>query len=399
MAALAIAVAACMFASTSPALAAGNGDYCFAENTGTGRIIVGDSRTYQMHDMHPDQASFSSVWGGHYGFGANIISDARKGNIRELAKKTLAEKGWCQIFLFGTINDNNGGHDNSAWVRNLLETARELSGVKALYNGQDATCDVFVVSNVAERGGSDGDVSQYNAFLEQHASEYGAKYIDINQLGITYQSDGVHFADNTLQDIWNVVIGKMSEASKPATATLKCAVQSVGQSANPSQSRVQVLCEYGNLTKEIEYAFDVQLVNLVTGDILGQSINNRFLAGDANGSRTFSFDIPLTTLFPDQIGYAAEIRRDDVVIATAQNVDHLTIVAFPDMFFAANRIYDDTETSTINLDEHETSYAPETERAPIPRDSVVSGILQIIGSAALVCALGTAFIVYRRRRS
>jgi hypothetical protein len=188
-----------------------NGYHCNKENTASGNLLVGDSRTCQLWYYNNSGASFVSVWGGHYGYGGStgqIDTKTQRTDMKQYAKDTIKELGYCNIYIFATVNDYNGGDQYKSAANNVYNLAQTAYGWTQKYNKKTVHPTVYVVSLV---GGKGKDVSKYNTYLSGKIakSKKISGFIDISDCltgsNSGYLSDNLHYSDTTLKNIWGKI--------------------------------------------------------------------------------------------------------------------------------------------------------------------------------------------------
>ena len=186
-----------------------NGYHCTASAPKSGKLFIGDSRTCQLWNYKHKGASFVSVWGGHYGYGGSTMQidyASQRTTMKTYAQNTIKKCGKCHIYIFATVNDYNGAGSYTSPVSNVVSLAETAYGWTAKYQGKTVHPVVHVIQLVGSKG---KNVSAYNALLKSKAAS--SKKIK-NCISISgclagsnggYASDGVHYNDTTLKNIWN----------------------------------------------------------------------------------------------------------------------------------------------------------------------------------------------------
>lgn len=181
------------------------GHHCTKSNPTSGRLIVGDSRTCQLWNYKNSGASFVSVWGGHFGYGGSngqIDTAAQRKHMKAYVEKTIAKKGYCNVYVFATVNDYNGGSAYKGAAGNVLSLAKTIAGYTGTYKGKKAKCKVTVVGLVGSKG---KNVSTYNSYLKKSLPSHIGWLSIGGCLGGSnkgYMSDNVHYNNTTLKNIW-----------------------------------------------------------------------------------------------------------------------------------------------------------------------------------------------------
>lgn len=186
-----------------------NGYHCTKSNPKSGRLIIGDSRTCQMWNYKNAGASFVSVWGGHYGYGGSAMQidyASQRATMKTYAQNTIKKCGKCDIYIFATVNDYNGAGSYTSAVSNVISLAETAYGWTAKYQKKTVHPTVHIVQLVGSKG---RNVNGYNTLLKSRAAS--SKKIK-NCISISgclacsnggYASDGVHYNNTTLKNIWN----------------------------------------------------------------------------------------------------------------------------------------------------------------------------------------------------
>jgi len=186
-----------------------NGYHCTKSNPKSGRLIIGDSRTCQMWKYKNKGASFVSVWGGHYGYGGSLMQidyAPQRITMKTYAQNTIKKCGKCHIYIFATVNDYNGAGSYTSAVSSVISLAEAAYGWTAKYQKKTVHPVVHVVQLVGSKG---KNVSGYNALLKSKvaSSRKIKNCISINGClagsNGGYASDGVHYNNTTLKNIWN----------------------------------------------------------------------------------------------------------------------------------------------------------------------------------------------------
>lgn len=190
-----------------------NGYHCLNDNTDSSSILViGDSRCCQMYNYDNESASYVSVWGGHYGYGGSNMqidhSSASK-YAKEYIEKTLVAHGECDVFIFATVNDYNGGNfdkEKNPAGNHIINYAKELSKIEVKRGSTYVKPDVRIVSLV---GGFGKDVESFNDELWGLCAETD----DIGFLSINetvgekedYLGDNLHYSENAILKIYSAI--------------------------------------------------------------------------------------------------------------------------------------------------------------------------------------------------
>ena len=172
-----------------------NGYHLSECNPYSGKLIIGDSRVCQMWDSGT-KASYVSVWGGHYyGTKGSINSDEGIRIMKKYIKKTLDKKGYCDVYIFASVNDFNGGSETEAKL-----SADKLLKLAKMLNVSD-NVNINIVGLVGTKG---VDVTGYNQILQDNIAQ-GMKFASIEGClkgeNNGYLSDNIHFNKVTLKKI------------------------------------------------------------------------------------------------------------------------------------------------------------------------------------------------------
>ena len=158
-------------------------------------LIIGDSRMHQLYDLGK-KASYVCVWGGHYGYGYNIISSENKKTIKKYINKIVEEHGNCRVIIEATINDYNGNGSYSSALNSLTKFAETAAG----YN-KNAT--IYTTCLIKEKNGK--SVSDFNKALRKKAKKSSKyKYLNIKPKEVEY-IDQYHFTKKTLKEIYKKI--------------------------------------------------------------------------------------------------------------------------------------------------------------------------------------------------
>ena len=189
-----------------------NGDAVTIYNENSDVLIIGDSRICEMQRM-VGNASYVSVWGGHYGYSGGgldnrIDSTTRVNKMKNFIDKIVKKHGSARVFVIATINDYSGGSGYKTPVSKQVDLINKL----AKYNNK---ASVYGGSLISERNGS--SVSSFNKLLKQ---KIGNKYVNIKPSEVGY-IDSAHFNKNTTKKIYNIIVNTDSkkEVKKAATDT------------------------------------------------------------------------------------------------------------------------------------------------------------------------------------
>lgn len=186
-----------------------NGYVCTRNNPGSGRLIIGDSRTCQLSDFRPKMASCVALWGGHYGYGGNsyqIDYSSRITLMKNYAQACIKKVGKCDIYVFATINDYDPAllSRRASDVVKLAETARSWT---AKYSGKTVRPTVHVIKLIPKKGQTAKD---FNNILRTKvaASSKIKNLMDISGCraganGGYTSPDNTHYTNETLKNIWN----------------------------------------------------------------------------------------------------------------------------------------------------------------------------------------------------
>ena len=184
------------------------GYYCKKSNYNSGRLVIGDSRTCQLYNLNPTGASFVSTWGGHYAYGGEkyqIDYRTKVTTMKKYAIDTIKTKGYCNIYIFATVNDYNGDDKYKTWANNVIRLAENACKWSTKYKYKTVKPKVYVVSLVGSKGKS---VDNYNDYLKEKVLDNKnlIGYIDITDCldgsNSGYSSDNLHYNDKTLNNIW-----------------------------------------------------------------------------------------------------------------------------------------------------------------------------------------------------
>lgn len=178
-----------------------NGYQCTKKHLNTGIVVMGDSRTCQLWNYNNSGASFVSVWGGHYYGGTNSMSidaTARRTQLKTYINDTVSKKGYCNVYLFATVNDYNGGSGYQGAADKVVNLSKTVKG----YNKKATVTVVGLV------GGKGKNVSNYNTYLKKNLPS-GVKWLSVADcLGGSnsgYTSDNLHYNNTTLKNIWKKI--------------------------------------------------------------------------------------------------------------------------------------------------------------------------------------------------
>lgn len=180
-----------------------NGYHCTKKHCDTGKLIIGDSRTCQLWNYKNKGASFVSVWGGHYGYrgsSGQIDTSSQKNTMKDYIKTSVNKKGYCNVYIFATVNDFNGGTKAAAKgpANNVIKLAKELKN----YNSK---ANITVVSLVGTKG---KNVSAFNTYLKNNLPNK-VKWLNISDClkgsNSGYQIDNTHYNNTTLKNIWSKI--------------------------------------------------------------------------------------------------------------------------------------------------------------------------------------------------
>lgn len=181
------------------------GYHCTKSHPSAGTLVVGDSRTCQLWDAKKTGASFVSVWGGHYGYGGSsyqIDASAQRKKMKEYISDAIAKKGRCDVYVFATVNDYDGGSGYKAAADKVASLAKALSSYGGKYKGKTVKCKVTVVGLVGSKGRS---VAAYNKYLKGRLAK-GVAWMSVSGClagaNRGYLADNVHYNSKTLKNIW-----------------------------------------------------------------------------------------------------------------------------------------------------------------------------------------------------
>ena len=178
-----------VFSSTVVAFAGSNGAYSAADRSSKSNlVVVGDSRIYGIYkdSGYYTSTSYSAVWGGHYGYGYNIISADREKKIKSIVVNTIKKKGSCRLVIEGTINDA------SSKPSALMAFAKRAHGWTAKYNGKTIYPKVYVTEALKAKNGKPS-VTSYNKYLKNGASANKYTYINLVDPKNADYADNLHF--------------------------------------------------------------------------------------------------------------------------------------------------------------------------------------------------------------
>lgn len=178
------------------------GYYCNKANYDSGKVVIGDSRTCQLWNQSKKGASYSSVWGGHYGYGKDlqIDSESHLKNVKKYVRNTIKKTGNCDVYIFATVNDYNGVGSYSGAINNLMSLADKVSE----FEYKDTKPNIYIVSLKGSKGVS---VSNYNKSLKSKVKSHGYTYkniekaLDTKNTKNVYLSDDLHYNDTALKNI------------------------------------------------------------------------------------------------------------------------------------------------------------------------------------------------------
>lgn len=205
------------------------GQHCEKESKDSGMLIVGDSRCCQIFNLDNNCSSFCAIWGGHYNWTPNesywIDSEAMRKNMKKYVSNTIGAKGYCNIFIFATVNDWGAAANSldstmepmADNVISLAETASEWSGD---YNGKKISPTVYVVELIGSKG---KDVSKYNKYLKGKVKESSKikESVSIEDClkgdNGGFLSDDLHYTNDTISAITKKLQG-FDKEGKPASS-------------------------------------------------------------------------------------------------------------------------------------------------------------------------------------
>lgn len=201
----------------TPVSAAENGAVADVCNRDTARLVIGDSRCYQLYRYHKAGASFVAVWGGHYGEGCGeaytINSAARRKHMKKYVRASIKAKGRCTVFIFATINDYNYGQGYNARMNKLIQQARELKELSYEYKGKQVSPKVYIVKLI----GFEPEQAEYNAGIDRYNKRLTrlAKRNHISTLDLSGCLEGenqgykaplnLHYNRTTLKNMWKIL--------------------------------------------------------------------------------------------------------------------------------------------------------------------------------------------------
>ena len=197
-----------------PVSAAGNGSEANVLNKNSGRLIIGDSRCYQLYEMNSKAASFVAVWGGHFGHGYpdeyTINTAARRKDMKKYVKATIKAKGKCNVFIFATINDYNYGSGYNGRINRFIQQAREIKNWSFKYNGKAVKPKVYIVKLIGfepEQAEYNYNIADFNKRLVKLAKKNKITTLDFSScLQGKYQGYkapwDLHYSKTTLKKMW-----------------------------------------------------------------------------------------------------------------------------------------------------------------------------------------------------
>lgn len=159
------------------------------KNTQSGRIIIGDQRVCQLWNDNPEGASFVAVWDGDYSArnGRGINSSKGVSIIRRYVEETLDEKGYCDVYIFPSIDGDN--------IQKIAKLANELNATPGV--------KVFVMGAINK----DKDMSPVNDSLKSGIRS-GVVFKEMkNMKGENggYSSDDQGFNKVTIKRLWKQI--------------------------------------------------------------------------------------------------------------------------------------------------------------------------------------------------
>lgn len=175
-----------------------NGYKCEKTNYKSGILLIGDSRTCQLWNYKKSGASVMAIWGGHYYTkSSSIDSYKNRKQIKKIVKSTVKKKGYCNVYLFATVNDYNGEgkSDAKASAKKVIKFAKSIRS----YNKK---AKVTIIGLIGSKG---TDVSYYNKYLKSNLPRK-VKLLSIKSCltgeNKGYDRDNLHYNKSTLKQIW-----------------------------------------------------------------------------------------------------------------------------------------------------------------------------------------------------
>ena len=193
----------------------------------SGRIVIGDSRSCQLGIRQDvtgsDDYAVFAVWGGHYvpGTGTPILTAERLAEIEQCFHEQIRMRGKCTVFFFATVNDYEFmNNHNAGFISSAVTSAEEIASMTFEYEGNVYHPEIIVIG--FDGGRMDGDIfgipqETFNRYIDSYNQELreavdaspilketAEQFTTVSEItgrGTTFISDGLHYGDNTLQQI------------------------------------------------------------------------------------------------------------------------------------------------------------------------------------------------------
>ena len=154
-------------------------------------------------------ASFTAVWGGHYGYGGRvrlgytrIDSEENMSKAKGTIKAIQAAGKVPKVFVIATINDYEGGSTGyQTPISNMINAADVLRRYIRSTGGSGL---IYCCSLIGLKNGK--SVKSFNEYLKSAAGKQKwFKYLNINPGNLQYDPDGGHYTVSDTKKIFKII--------------------------------------------------------------------------------------------------------------------------------------------------------------------------------------------------